>query len=87
MALGITELARLREMCRNGHARLIREGAGISLSEVGDRIDNGLPPTTIHRWETGQRMPRGRHAEQYWRLLRRLQVVADEGRARTGGPG
>lgn len=75
MPLRTSDLARLRDMCRNGEARTVRLSAGVSLSELAHDIDDGLPPTTVHRWETGQRMPRGDHAMRYLRVLRSLQAA------------
>lgn len=53
----------------------------MSLAEIGDEIgdelnlDAGLWPTTMHRWETGQRLPRGEEAIAYLRILRRLEKI------------
>lgn len=65
------ELSRLRAMVRSGAARGVRLGAHLSLAEVGDAI-GGVSPSTILRWERGERSPRGEPALRYWELLRAL---------------
>ena len=52
----------------------IREGARISRLEAGKAV--GAGQTTIWRWETGQRTPRGEAARRYGHLLRQLDKVA-----------
>jgi transcriptional regulator with XRE-family HTH domain len=60
----------VRRLARNGGARAIREGAGISASEVARLI--GVTPGAVSRWERGTRVPRGKIAEEWAALLRRL---------------
>jgi predicted transcriptional regulator len=60
-------LTLIRKLAASGEARLIRESAGLSLTEAGagakvDRI-------TIHRWEVAKRRPRGEAALRYLDLL------------------
>lgn len=70
------ELARIRELCMSGEARTTRLAARVSLSEMG--ADAGVSTATIHRWETGQRLPRGEAAVRYGQLLRRLRRINEE---------
>jgi DNA-binding transcriptional regulator YiaG len=67
------EIATAREMIRSGRAKLIREGAHVSRSEVASSID--VTESTVWRWEEGKRIPRGDVARRYGRLLRELAEV------------
>jgi transcriptional regulator with XRE-family HTH domain len=66
-ATEILELARVRSLAESGAARSIRLAADVSLSEVGAAI--GAAPSTVWRWEQGQRTPRGEAGLRYARLL------------------
>lgn len=67
----VSDLRRLRRMCALGIARAVREGAGLSLTELGGATD--VDRTTIHRWETGRRRPRpGPGASRYLQVLEEL---------------
>lgn len=63
-------LARVRALVRAGEAERIRKAAGLSLGEVGASV--GADPSTVHRWERGDRVPRGARAIAYLDLLERL---------------
>jgi DNA-binding transcriptional regulator YiaG len=58
-------------MARTGVARAIRQEAHVSLREVAQAVE-GVDRTTILRWETGQRAPRGEAAIRYLRVLEEL---------------
>jgi DNA-binding transcriptional regulator YiaG len=63
-------LTRMRKLAESGTARVIRESAGLSLTEAaGSARVNRI---TIHRWETGQRRPHGDAALRYLALLEEL---------------
>lgn len=64
------DLARLRHWTKNGHAKAIREGAGVSLAEVA--TDVRAHRSTISRWERGLRRPQGEAAIRYLRVLEGL---------------
>ena len=66
----LVQLAAVRSLADSGRARSIRRAAGISLLEVANAV--GVRPSTISRWESGQRAPRGDAALRYARLLHRL---------------
>jgi DNA-binding transcriptional regulator YiaG len=53
------------------HARAIREGAGLTQSELADAI--AVHRVTLGRWETGQAVPRGRARARYAQTLLELQ--------------
>lgn len=53
-----------------GAVRAIRVGAGLSQAEVAAAL--GVTQTAMSRWERGQRVPRGKAAQDYARLLQRL---------------
>jgi DNA-binding XRE family transcriptional regulator len=66
----VEELSRLRSFLRSGAGRQVRLARGASLRELSR--DAGVSPTTILRWETGERTPRGQGALRYWLLLQSL---------------
>jgi len=67
----VQKLVAVRQMCANGEARRIRQTANLTLAEIGG--DVLVTPTTVQRWETGQRSPRGEQALRYYRTLARLR--------------
>jgi transcriptional regulator with XRE-family HTH domain len=69
------DIAWARQLGRNGGARIIRETAGFTGAEIARA--GGWSPSTVSRWERGERVPRGDAAERWARLLRKLV----EGRA------
>jgi transcriptional regulator with XRE-family HTH domain len=70
----LADVARARQMCRTGEAKHIRTSAGVSLRELGQ--DVGTSPSTVYRWEMGERMPRAESAVRLLRVLTALQQVA-----------
>lgn len=64
-------LARAREIARTGRAIGIRQSAGLSCADVGAAV--GAAPSTIWRWERGERMPRGEAALQWASFITALQ--------------
>lgn len=54
-------------MAVSGAARAVRESAGLSLAEVA--AECAVTKSAVHRWETGQRAPRGEAALRYLTLL------------------
>jgi DNA-binding XRE family transcriptional regulator len=66
----ISETVRDRALVRSGRGRGIREGAGLTRSEVAKEL--GVDESTVWRWEGGHRLPRGVIATRYARLLRSL---------------
>lgn len=69
-----TRIAQLREWIATGMARELREGAGLSRLHVANEL--GTWPSTVARWESAERLPRGRHAHDYYTLLARLAARA-----------
>ncbi|WP_346007168.1 helix-turn-helix transcriptional regulator [Janibacter terrae] len=53
-------------------ARLIRLSAGVSQVRLAREL--GVHRTTLHRWESGERRPRGKERIQYARLLQSLRT-------------
>jgi DNA-binding XRE family transcriptional regulator len=49
---------------------MIRAQAGVSLAEMAEPI--GVAPSTILRWERGERVPHGAAAVRYGELLDEL---------------
>ncbi len=66
-------VAWVRRIARDGGARRLREATGISVSEVARQID--ASPAAVSRWERGERIPRGEHADRWARLLRKLSAT------------
>jgi DNA-binding transcriptional regulator YiaG len=54
--------------------KLLRERAGLTQTEAGAVV--AVLPSTVSRWETGQRTPRGETLDRYIELLERLRQVA-----------
>jgi len=75
----LVRLAAVRSLADSGRARSIRRAAGISLQEVANVV--GVRASTISRWESGQRVPRGDAALRYARLLHRLAACEAGGTA------
>jgi len=53
--------------------RAIRTSAHATLANVGASMDPPVSRSTVHHWETGSRVPREPHLQQYLDLLRALQ--------------
>jgi DNA-binding transcriptional regulator YiaG len=70
----LQELADVRALASSGLARSIRIAASLSLTEVAAEV--GVAPSTVHRWETGARSPRGEAARSYARILKDLRGLA-----------
>ncbi|MGH9094161.1 MAG: helix-turn-helix domain-containing protein [Acidimicrobiales bacterium] len=63
-------LAWLYAAVASGDAQRIREDAGLSVRQVAAAV--GADPSTVHRWETGQR-PQTEMALRYAKVLRRVE--------------
>ncbi len=70
VAMDVREVSWVRRLARTGGARVIREGAGFSAAEVAREL--GVAPSTVIRWERGERLPRAEAAHRYAQLLKRL---------------
>lgn len=68
----LVQVSRARQLSRSGAARSIRIAAGLSMSEVARAV--GVEPSTILRWEAGERTPRGEAAARYAALLEELMT-------------
>jgi len=68
-------LAAVRALAADGSARRIRQAARLSLAEVGNAC--GVDQSTVYRWETGKRAPRGTPAIRYGALLNALSRADD----------
>jgi transcriptional regulator with XRE-family HTH domain len=60
---------------------MIREAAGLSLAEVGAAID--ADPSTVFRWETGERRPSGQRAVAYAVFLQQLRAAYGNARRKV----
>lgn len=67
----LQRLARVRDQCASGEAKRLREDAGLSLSEVASSV--GVDTSSVWRWESALRRPRGPAALRYERLLQLLE--------------
>lgn len=63
----------MRDMVHGGLVRDLRVDAGLTLSEVARAV--GVTPAAVHLWERGARIPRGKPAVRYARLLLDLESV------------
>jgi transcriptional regulator with XRE-family HTH domain len=50
---------------------MIREAAGLSLAEVAAAC--GADPSSVYRWETGERRPSGERAVRYAAVIAELR--------------
>jgi DNA-binding transcriptional regulator YiaG len=64
-------LTQSRKAIESGAAEKLRREAHLSQSEVARAI--GVAPSTVSRWEAGERMPKGRAARRYASLLADLE--------------
>ena len=67
----LVDLGRVRQLAKSGRAKELREGAHLSLAEIGAFV--GVSDVSVLRWERGERRPHGRPALRYLRLLDRLE--------------
>lgn len=67
----IVSLAGVRLATESGRARAIRESARVSQSEIARSL--GVSQACVSRWEAGDRLPRGKPAQRYARMLRDLE--------------
>lgn len=67
-------LARARTLARTGEGARIRALAALSVQEIADSA--GCAPSTLWRWERGERAPHGGAAVAWARLLVELQRSA-----------
>jgi DNA-binding transcriptional regulator YiaG len=64
-------LVRIRGLTASGAARSARVASRLSLSELARRVDD-VSPSTIYRWETCRRSPRGSLAIRYLEVIDEL---------------
>ena len=64
----LVDLQKVRALGQSGALRLIR--GSLSLREIADVVD--VAPSTVLRWERGERVPHGPAALRYGRLLQKL---------------
>ena len=67
----VLERIRLRAVARSGKGPAIRAQAGLTQADIASEL--GVHVTTVARWESGTREPRGELAERYGALLRKLE--------------
>ena len=70
LTANLVALANVRSATAGGAARAVRLAADLSLREVAAQI--GVAPSTLSRWENGERRPRGEAALRYAHLLEEL---------------
>ena len=70
----VIQLAKARAMARNGEAQAIRERNHLTISEVAREIE--VSPSSVMRWEKGERSPRGDSAIRFAELMHKLDKVA-----------
>lgn len=72
----LEQLVEIREAAATGRARALRLAARLSQGEVAAEL--GCSRAAVSRWERGRRLPRGRVAGRYLRLLETLARVPTE---------
>ncbi len=70
----VVSRAHALEFLRSGEARRVRTNAGLSLADVADALHTTAG--AVSRWETGVRVPSGRSALAYKRLLDQIAEVS-----------
>jgi DNA-binding transcriptional regulator YiaG len=70
MTTSAERLQALRERTASGQAREIRMAARLTQSDIARSV--GVHFSTLSRWESGERLPRGDAALRYGALLDRL---------------
>jgi DNA-binding transcriptional regulator YiaG len=68
----LVQRSRARRALRPAVARAVRREARLSLAEIATALE--VTESTVSRWETGERQPRGAVAERYVELLTRLEA-------------
>jgi DNA-binding transcriptional regulator YiaG len=66
-------IAVVRQMCRDGRLRQVRQGAGLSLTDLAEGVDTTAQ--TLWKWETGMRSPRAEKALRLFDTLELLRAV------------
>ena len=69
-ATDLPTVAKARSLASTGAAKSIRVAAGLSLREIA--ADLNVSPSTVLRWERGERRPRAQAAARYGHLLEAL---------------
>jgi transcriptional regulator with XRE-family HTH domain len=64
----LADLQKVRALGQSGALRLVR--GTLSLRDIAESV--GVAPSTILRWERGERVPHGTAALRYGRLLQKL---------------
>ena len=66
-------LAKTRTRVADGSAKALRQRYGLSLTEIAEGLS--ISPTTVWRYERGDRVPRGDVAVRYGQLLSDLAAL------------
>ena len=75
----LVAVAKARRLANTGDAKRIRERASVSIREMADAV--GAAPTTLWRWENGERRPTGAAAAAWADALSLLDGERTEGAA------
>ena len=62
----------MRRIAASGEALARRRAAGLSLRDMASLISGGVAPSTLHRWEQGEVVPRLGLAVAWARALERV---------------
>lgn len=68
------KLTKVRRLLSSGAAKGARVAAGLSLREMAAAAQ--IDPSTLWRWEEGQRIPHGAQALRYFDALQELLAAA-----------
>ena len=67
----VSDFVRSRQLPQPELRRALRNEAGLTLAEVGDRC--GVTRSAVSRWERGLRNPRGTNRVEYAKFLGELK--------------
>lgn len=70
----VVRLYAAKRYAETGAGRQIREAAGVTMAEVASAV--GTTESTISRWESNERKPRGDAGARWAELLGRLEAHA-----------
>lgn len=68
----LEEVRQAKKLPPPNTARMIRVAAGVTQERLAQEL--GVHRMTVHRWETGERQPRGVHRAMYAGLLDELRA-------------
>lgn len=72
-------LVEAHKRARSGEAKKIRQQAGLTMAQVAVVV--GVDVSSVSKWESGSRKPRGEHAVKWAALLNELEQNVEPAKA------